>query len=130
MSLRLLTKIAVGGAIFTAVTGVFMENMIGYRLKQGSFYTQSMSIIRSSSAVKELMGEPIRDLSINLGNKTNRVDNTKANLQVELKGPKTSGVALIEAERANTDEDWKLKRLEMTFDSQPDKKLVVYKDEK
>lgn len=75
----------------------------------------------------QYLGQPIKEIGFDLGdNEHNFCDGQNAQFEVSIKGPKDKGKMFFWAERAEN-KDWIVNRLEVEFNSVPDKRLIVQK---
>nr|CAH7754596.1 unnamed protein product [Callosobruchus chinensis] len=72
LSTMTLVKIASIGGIATATMGILAKNKVTENIKQADFYKEALNTVRGHKGVVYLLGEPIRDLKI-------EVDDTERN---------------------------------------------------
>lgn len=108
---------------------MMMKDSMETKVRQTQYYRDAMKTLRAHDGAKHLLGEPIKDKGVNIGDSENYVDGFKAYFKVKIFGPKDSGVMYFWADRAEVKEPWILKRIELELKSQPDKRLVVKKED-
>lgn len=94
LSFATLGKIALGGLFIIPVTGFGVRWLMQEQIKKTAPYCEVMECIRSQKQIKELLGEPIVDGRIDVGDNNcfGRDSNTRW-ITIPLKGTKATGCA-------------------------------------
>lgn len=123
-----LVKIAALGGIATVTMGLMARFKIEGNIKETSFYKEALKAVRTHPGAVHLLGEPIKDRSIDVGDEDkNFCKENKAQYEIPLKGPKQRGKLYLWASRKNEDAPWELNKLELELGKNSDKRLVIKK---
>ncbi|KAL1513117.1 hypothetical protein ABEB36_002579 [Hypothenemus hampei] len=127
-STKTLLKYSAIGGVATVIMGVLARGKIENNVKTAPFYKEAMKTLRGHAAAVYLLGEPIKDGKIDVGNnKKNFIDGNAAQFVVPLRGAKQRGIAYIYASKEDNDEQWSLSRIELEVNDRPDQRLVIKK---
>lgn len=119
-------KIAGIGGIATAVMGYMARGKIQDNVKSATFYKEAMKLVRAHPAAVHLLGEPIKDGRIDVGNnRKNFIEGNRAQFEVPLKGPKQKGTMYILATKEDDDKEWSVNQLELETVNNLNKRLIV-----
>ncbi|KAK9872350.1 hypothetical protein WA026_017809 [Henosepilachna vigintioctopunctata] len=121
-------KIGAIASIASCSIGFFYQNKWNRNIKQMEFYKESLNLVRNHKGAMHFLGEPIIDCRIQFLNGTKSfISDTKGLYEVKLKGSKQNGMLYINIEKDKDGlvNDWKLSRLELAIDNQPDKRLLI-----
>ncbi|XP_071791794.1 cytochrome c oxidase assembly factor 1 homolog [Asterias amurensis] len=110
-SLPTLGKIAVYGGVLSAFGSGYFYKRIQEKLASGSYYSQSMKILRQHPGAAEILGHPIRSKFLDLGDKFNVVSATEANIAIPVKGKNRKGTLYTWSTRQG--EDWEVKKIQL-----------------
>ncbi|XP_070508115.1 uncharacterized protein [Chironomus tepperi] len=113
--------IAVGG--MTCV--MIMRSMLKERVRQTEYFRDSMKILRTHEGCKYLLGEPIKEVGLDVG-EPNFANSTGAHFEVKVKGSQNKGTMYFWADRPTDKDKWQISRLELEIQND-DKRLVVVK---
>lgn len=121
-----LVKTAAIGGMLTLTMGFAYRLKVNGNIRESDHYKEAMKTLRSNKAAVHLLGEPIKDGLLDLGddkkNWTNKLD---AHYEVPLKGSKEKGVLHMWAQRDNEGESYVVKRMELALKSEPDRRLLI-----
>lgn len=106
-----------------------MKESIQNKLRMMEYYRTAMKTLREHEGAKQLLGEPIKDAGFDLADKENKSDHYNAFYKVKVIGPNNRGIMYFWAERQDIKESWNVKRIELELKDQPDRRLVVKKEE-
>lgn len=121
-----LLKVAAFGGIATSIMGLMTRHKISNNVKETEFYKDALANLRGHKGAVSLLGEPIKDLTINVGDLTNNF--TKDNLaqyQVPIYGQKKSGTLYFWAEKHQPQDKWIVSKIELEFKDDPYKRLLI-----
>lgn len=125
-SLPTLARTAAIGGFIVIGSAHYFKRRIQDGIKQTEYYRESLSILRENRGVAYLLGEPIKDGSLDLGdNLNNFCTETEAQFQVPLKGPKQGGTLYLWASRPEVSQPWSVDRLELGVEEQPGKRILL-----
>ncbi|XP_049296647.1 uncharacterized protein LOC125770734 [Anopheles funestus] len=127
VSLKTLTKaatyIAVGGITAALIMKVKLED----KIRRQPYYKESLKLLRSHQGAVQLLGEPIKDLSFDLGEETKKFGGGKIDsFAVPVRGQKTRGKYYFWAEME--DDRWVIRRAELELANEPDRRLLIKAD--
>ncbi|XP_060536352.1 uncharacterized protein LOC132708199 [Cylas formicarius] len=123
-----LVKIASITGMATATMGYLLRSKLNDKIKNAVFYKEALKTVRSHSAAVYLLGEPIKDKSIDVGNRNkNFFEDNVAQLEVPLKGSKQNGTLFLWAKKEEN--DWLLTRIELEVENLKNKRLIIKKSE-
>uniref|UniRef100_G3MT48 Cytochrome c oxidase assembly factor 1 homolog n=1 Tax=Amblyomma maculatum TaxID=34609 RepID=G3MT48_AMBMU len=95
------------------------------------YYKNAMATLRGSSAAMKLLGEPVKEHRIDIGDTASTTTRPhRAQMKVPVQGSKQSGELYLWAERHALDVPWELLRLELSLEQHKDKRLLVYTNPK
>ncbi|XP_058054286.1 uncharacterized protein LOC131205972 [Anopheles bellator] len=125
VSLKTLGKtamyIAIGGITAALVMKVKLED----KVRKQTYYKDSMKLLRSHAGAVQLLGEPIKDLSFDIGEESKKFGGGKVeSFTVPVRGPKTKGKYYFWAE-LGSDERWVIKRAELELQNEPNRRLLI-----
>lgn len=83
-----------------------------------------MQILRDNAAAMKLLGEPVRERLVDLGEMD--VSDSRAKVKVPLRGSRQRGDLYLWAERPDKVSDWDVIRLELALQEVPGQRLLVY----
>lgn len=125
-----LVKVASVTGIATVLMGLAARSKIETNIKTASFYKEALKVVRGHPAAVQLLGSPIRDGYINVGNSgENSIEGNRAHFTVPLKGQKQKGTLYLYTTKEDNDTEWTLSRIELAIANLPNKKLIVKSDE-
>ncbi|KAG5896737.1 hypothetical protein JTB14_031719 [Gonioctena quinquepunctata] len=120
-----LVKIGAIGGVATITMGFLFKNKLNKNIKGTEYYKSALSTVRSHPAAVHLLGEPIKDLTIDVGNqRDNFTKGDQAQYKVPLKGSKQRGTLYFWAEKY-VDDGWVVNRIELEIANYVDKRLLV-----
>lgn len=121
-----LIKVAAVTSIATVTMGFIARNKISDNVKKTEFFKEAMVNLRKHKGAVSLLGEPIKDLTIQIGDLSkNLITDTKAQYEVPLNGSKTNGKLYLWAERENTESSWIVSRIELELHNEPYRRLLI-----
>lgn len=125
-SLPTLARTAAIGGFIVIGSAHYIKGHIQGGIKQSEYYRESLKVVRENRGVAHLMGEPIRDGSLDLGDSEhNFCTGTEAQFRVPLKGAKQKGTLYLWASRLEFSEPWSVDRLELSLDDHPGKRILL-----
>ncbi|KAK7077067.1 hypothetical protein SK128_027355 [Halocaridina rubra] len=131
LSTQNLARTAALGGFFVVGSGLYFKFRIQDGLKQNEYYKESLNILRSHRGIAHLLGEPIKDGNLNLGDNANNFSTaTKAQFQVPVKGPQKAGTLYLWASRPDTSVKWNVDRLELGFKEEPNRRILILDSKK
>uniref|UniRef100_V5FWA7 Cytochrome c oxidase assembly protein n=1 Tax=Anoplophora glabripennis TaxID=217634 RepID=V5FWA7_ANOGL len=102
------------------------KGKINANIKATEFYKDALKTLRSHKAAVHLLGEPIKDAMIDIGNeKKNYAKENVAKYEVPVKGPKQRGTLYFWAERKNPESNWNVYRIELEVANDSTKRLLL-----
>uniref|UniRef100_A0A182PDS0 Cytochrome c oxidase assembly factor 1 homolog n=1 Tax=Anopheles epiroticus TaxID=199890 RepID=A0A182PDS0_9DIPT len=124
VSLKTLTKaatyIAVGGITAAMIMKVKLED----KIRSQPYYKESLKLLRTHPGAVQLLGEPIKDLSFDLGEETKKFGDGKVDsFAVPVRGTKTRGKYYFWAEME--EDRWVIRRAELELNNEPDRRLLI-----
>lgn len=126
MSLPSLAKAASIGGVLVIGSAYYFKNRIQDGLRSSEYYKESLRILREHRGIAHLMGEPIREGKLDLGdNENNFCTGTEAQFQVPVKGTKKTGILYLWASRSEAGEKWNVDRLELGFKEEPGRRILI-----
>lgn len=143
---RTLGNICVYGAVASISAVMYMRWKMEDRVKSSDYYKLALKGLRSHQGAVGLLGEPIKDSGIDLGNANNNCNAEKAYFEVSVRGSKDKGKEyrvnqeLILTNRFSTgtlyfwaynqpDNGWLIDRLELETKLNPEKRFLLKKSE-
>lgn len=121
-----LVKIGAVGGIATVTMGLLLRNKINFNIRQTDYYKDALKALRQHNGATYLLGEPIRDRSIDVSDlETNFTKTNYAQYKVPLKGSKKSGYLYFWAERNSEQEKWDVVRMELELAGDSSKRLLI-----
>lgn len=125
-SVKALARTASIGGVIVIGSAVYFKSRIQYGLKSSEYYKESLSILRGHRGIAHLLGEPIKDGTLNLGdNANNFCTGTEAQFQVPVRGSNKSGVLYLWASRPEIGQKWNIDRLELGFKEEPLRRILI-----
>lgn len=125
-SLPSLARTAAFGGFIVIGSAFYFKSRIQDGIKHSDYYRESLHILRSHRGVAYLMGEPIKDGRLDLGDTSNNFCSGKeAKFQVPVKGTKQSGTLYLWASRSSYDENWSVDRLELGLKDDPGRRVLL-----
>lgn len=119
-----LVKIAAVGGIATATMGLLYKFKVTENVKQSEQYREALKLLRSNKAAVNLLGEPIKDLNVEVGDTTrNYTKDNKSRYEVPLRGSKERGRLYFWAEKES--DKWIVKRMELEVGKDDSKRLLL-----
>ncbi|KAF4531962.1 hypothetical protein B566_EDAN010209 [Ephemera danica] len=126
---KLLAKIAIYGGAIALGGGFWMKSQIQGRIKSSNYYKLALQQLRSHKGAIALLGEPIRDGDLDLGNsEINHCDGLNAQFHVPVRGPQDKGILHFWALRESTQHSWQVTRSELELKSDASRRLVIVKE--
>ncbi|KFB48703.1 AGAP006140-PA-like protein [Anopheles sinensis] len=114
------TYIAVGGITAALIMKIKLED----KIRRQPYYKESLKLLRSHPGAIKLLGEPIKDLSFDLGEETKKFGGGKIDsFTIPVKGTNTRGKYYFWAELI--DDQWTIKRAELELQNEPDRRLLI-----
>jgi len=107
-------------------TGLFLQSKIQARFAFSPYYKQSFVILRQNRAAVDMLGEPIKEGSVDLRDNYNFTNETIARLKVPVKGKHNRGQLFLWASRPAQCEPWDVDRLELGLKTEPDRHLLLF----
>lgn len=121
-----LVKIGAVGGIATVTMGLLFRSKINANIKASDFYKDAMKTLRSHKGAVQLLGEPIKDMMIDVGNQDkNYAKENIAKYEIPVKGPKQRGTLHFWAERKKPESSWNVYRIELEMASDSSKRLLI-----
>lgn len=122
-----LARVAAIGGVVVLSSGFYFKFRIQNNIKQSEYFKESLKIVRSNRGVAHLMGEPIRDGTLDLGDSANNFCTGKeAQFQVPVKGPKLDGTLYLFASRPDYGQQWNVDRLELGLKDDPSRRILLH----
>uniref|UniRef100_T1JLP3 Cytochrome c oxidase assembly factor 1 homolog n=1 Tax=Strigamia maritima TaxID=126957 RepID=T1JLP3_STRMM len=121
-----LFAIAGYGAIACGCGGYYFNRKIQSGIWNSEYYKSSMKLLRQHNGVRKLLGEPIKDGNMDLGDNYNLVDGLNARLKVPVRGPKQKGELFVFASRTQHSDSYVVDRLELQLDTDDTRRLLVF----
>ncbi|ETN59228.1 hypothetical protein AND_009194 [Anopheles darlingi] len=126
VSMKTLVKtaayIAVGGITAALIMKVKLED----KIRQQPYYKDSLKLLRSHAGAIQLLGEPIKDLSFDMGIETQKFGGGKIDgFEVPVKGSLSRGKYYFWAELSDGQQQWIINRAELALASDPDRRLLI-----
>lgn len=126
---RTLIKTAAWGSVIVATTGIYLQQRLIERVRGFDYYKNALKSLRTHSGAVNYLGEPIKDRKFKLSDSENNFsDGKNARFAVPVSGTKDKGTYYFWAE--NKDGKWCITKSELELKSQPDKRLLIIKEEK
>ncbi|XP_035907820.1 uncharacterized protein LOC118510301 [Anopheles stephensi] len=124
VSLKTLTKaatyIAVGGITAALIMKVKLED----KIRRQPYYKESLKLLRSHQGAVQLLGQPIKDLSFDIGEESKKFGGGKIDsFAVPVRGQKSRGKYYFWAEMEG--ERWVIRRAELELENEPDRRLLI-----
>ncbi|XP_031567814.1 cytochrome c oxidase assembly factor 1 homolog [Actinia tenebrosa] len=129
MTVEILKKCAVYGAVVAVVGAAFCHHRIQANLASMDYYKKSVDEFRKHPVAVEAVGNPVRFRYMNLGRKDIQVDHERAQIVIPVRGSKTTGNLFSFATRQSLDEQWVLKELELEVESDKKRITIIKNDE-
>ncbi|XP_022110819.1 cytochrome c oxidase assembly factor 1 homolog [Acanthaster planci] len=123
MSLSTLKKIAAYGGVVSVLGAGYFFKRIQDGLAAGSYYSQSMKILREHPGASEVLGHPIRSKFLNLGDPFNVVNSAEAKLAIPVKGSKRRGTLYTWSDRQGL--GWEVRKLQLQLKG-TERKVTIY----
>lgn len=123
-----LVKIGAIGGVATAVMGYALQRKMNNRIENTVFYKSALNIVRHNAAAIHYLGEPIKNMSIDaFESKKNYIKDGLGKFEIRLKGSKQNGTLhiFIAEDKFESVDGWKLDHLELAFDKEPDRMLLI-----
>lgn len=121
-----LVKIGAVAGFATVTMGLLFRSKINANIKATDFYKDAMKTLRRHKGAVQLLGEPIKDTMIDIGNqKKNYANDNIAKYEVPVKGPKQRGTLYFWAERKNPESSWNVYRIELEVANDSSKRLLI-----
>lgn len=121
-----LVKIGALGGIATVTMGLLFQGKINSNIKATEFYKDALKTLRSHKGAVHLLGEPIKDAMIDIGNEEkNYAKENAAKYEVPVRGPKQRGTLYFWAEKNNPESSWNVYRIELAMANDPSKRLLI-----
>ncbi|XP_067634177.1 cytochrome c oxidase assembly factor 1 homolog [Eurosta solidaginis] len=125
---KTLGKIAVYTGVVSISAVMYMRHRIEDGIRNSEYYRVAMQTLKQHKGAASLLGEPIKDLGIDLTNKENFAYGQNAHFEVNVKGPKEKGKMYFWATHI-PEQGWQTDRLELEVHSQPEKRYLIKKAE-
>lgn len=126
-----LVKIAAVTGIATVAMGYAARMKISNNICQTEYYKEALKTVRSHKGAVNLLGEPIKDRQVDVGNEEqNYTKNLSAHYEVPVKGAKERGTVHFWAERKSQDDKWLVTRIELGLKNDPSRRLLIKSEEK
>uniref|UniRef100_A0A023FN96 Putative cytochrome oxidase complex assembly protein 1 n=1 Tax=Amblyomma cajennense TaxID=34607 RepID=A0A023FN96_AMBCJ len=130
-SLDRLVQAAGFAGIGIVCSSFWFKHYLGNKMTDLDYYKNAMTTLRGNSAAMKLLGEPIKELRIDIGDSASTSTRPhRARMKVPIKGSKQRGELYLWAERHALDVPWELLRLELGLEQHKDKRLLVYANPK
>lgn len=121
-----LVKIAALGGIATCTMGMLLRYKLNDNLSKTEYYKEAMNSLKKHSGAVKILGEPIRDCLIDIGNtEKNYTYDSSAHYEIPIKGSKENGVLYFWAKKSNVEDKWSVTRIELELKSDPNKRLLI-----
>lgn len=125
-----LIRIAAIGGVATVTMGMAYKWKINENIRKTDFYCDALKTLRSHKPAVHLLGEPIKDGSIEVENEEkNYTRLQEAKYEVPVKGPKEKGTLHFWAEKNSESGKWDVKRIELQLKSDASRRLIIKKNE-
>ncbi|XP_017027740.1 cytochrome c oxidase assembly factor 1 homolog [Drosophila kikkawai] len=125
---RTLGKICVYGAVASVSAVMYMRWKLEDRVKSCDYYKLALKGLRSHRGAVSLLGEPIKDSGIDLGNPNNNCNAHMAQFEVSVRGSKDKGTLYFWASH-QPDKGWLIDRLELETKLNPEKRFLLKKSD-
>lgn len=117
-----LVKIGAIGGILTCTMGMATIYKVNNNIKNSDFFRESMKLVRSNPAAVYLLGEPIKDLTIKIGDtRKNYERNGFFKYEIPLKGSKQRGILHLYVNKNKEKMD--INKIELEVSQEADKRL-------
>ncbi|KAH8257949.1 hypothetical protein KR038_003361, partial [Drosophila bunnanda] len=144
---RTLGNICVYGAVASISAVMYMRWKMEDRVKACDYYKLALKGLRSHRGAVSLLGEPIKDSGIDLGNPNNNCNAEMAQFEVSVRGSKDKGRVYIQSKidshKTNPyfvgtlyfwashqpDRGWLIDRLELETKLNPEKRFLLKKSD-
>lgn len=127
---RLVQAAGIAG-IGIVCSSFWFKNYVGNKMTDLDYYKNAMITLRGSSAAMKLLGEPLKEHRIDIGDSKGTTTRPhRARMKVPIAGSKQRGELYLWAERHALDVPWELLRLELGLEQHKDKRLLVYTNPK
>lgn len=121
-----LLRIASLGGIATVTMGLMTRSKFSNNVKQTDYCKEALATLRSHKGAAFLLGEPIRDLRIDVGDqKNNFTKGSEAQYQIPVSGTKQRGTMYLWAEKQPPEDKWIVCRIELELKNDPYKRLLI-----
>lgn len=121
-----LVKVAAVGGVITVSMGYAWRMKINRNIAESDSYKDAMKTLRQNKGAVYLLGEPIKDLLLDVGNTNkNYTKDFSQHYEVPLKGTKQRGTLHYWADRKAIEEKWNLNRIELELKNEPDRRLLI-----
>lgn len=121
-----LVKIAAVGGVLTVSMGIALRLKINRNICETEYYKDAFKTLRSHPGAVNLLGEPIRDRLLDVGDQEkNYTRQLSAHYEVPVKGPKDKGILYFWAQRKSPDDAWYVNRIELGLKSEPNRRLLI-----
>ncbi|XP_022905710.1 cytochrome c oxidase assembly factor 1 homolog [Onthophagus taurus] len=121
-----LVKLASVGGILTVTMGLAYRWQVNKRVCEFEPYRATFKIVRAHKGAVELLGEPIKDKLVDIGNtEKNYTKDLAAQYEVPVSGTKQRGTVYFWADREGIDKPWKISRIELGLKDEPERRLLI-----
>lgn len=121
-----LLTVATGATIATTGMGFMFKGKIINNVKETEFYKEAIADLRRHKGAASLLGEPIKDASIKVGDlSTNFTNETNAQYEVLVYGSKQKGKLYFWAQKEQNENKWIVSRIELQLDNEPYRRLLI-----
>ncbi|RZC41230.1 Coa1 domain containing protein [Asbolus verrucosus] len=118
-------KIAAVGGMVTVSMGMALRYKLSNNVKQTEYYKEALRTVRSNRGVVHLLGEPIKDGTIDVSDQEkNFTRQNTAQYEVPVRGPKQKGTVYFWAIKQNSDH-WTVNRIELGLKNEPNRRLLI-----
>lgn len=121
-----LVKVASCMSIATLTMAFMTRSKISNNVKKTEYYKEALAVLRRHRGAISLLGEPIRDLTINVGDESkNFTKEYQAQYEVPVCGSKERGLLHFWAEKEPSQDKWTVCRIELELKNDPYKRLLI-----
>lgn len=125
-----LVKIAAVTGIATITMGYAARANIVNNVRQTGYYKEALKTVRSHKGAVYLLGEPIKDRLINIGDQEkNYTKPLSAHYEIPVKGTKQKGIVYFWAQRKSEEDEWFVSRIELGLNDDLTRRLLIKTDE-
>lgn len=121
-----LMKIASIGGVLTVSMGFAYRLKVNDNIRRTDHYKEALKMLRSHKAAVKILGEPIKDGLIDIGDEhKNYTNKLSSRYEVPVNGSKKRGTLYFWVEREPGSEKYDIARMELQFKDDKDRRLII-----